>query len=113
MGRGDQQRGNDHQFEAAVYVSVSAGQLSQAANLGRMTIRQGEVVDVAELVCRHCHGTYLRVFDAPCAAKIDNSHLIGGKPNRERAKRLHQHDCFAHGCDTAVVVAAKQRAHTA
>ncbi|MFC6883505.1 hypothetical protein [Actinomadura yumaensis] len=109
MGRGDKPRGNDHEFRAAVWVDTSPGQLNQAANLGRMTVRNGDVVDVAELVCRHCQGSYQKVFDKPCAAKIDNSHLIGGKPNGERAKRLHQHDCLAAGCDTAVVVAAKQQ----
>jgi hypothetical protein len=99
----------DHQWQAAVNVQLTGPQAVQAAEREKVHFPRGAVASVVEVSCANCHKTWLQSWFMPCEAAIDNTHLTGG--HREtRAARKHNHDCFAYGCDTAKVVAARQQA---
>ncbi|GAB2858549.1 hypothetical protein GCM10022221_67560 [Actinocorallia aurea] len=100
----------DHEWLLAAQIPASHDLIQQANRTGSV-YTAGTFVEVTGVYCKHCRLEYSAAFDGPCDAPRDNTHLIGGRADGSRAKRKHRgHDCFALGCNTAEVVAARQQA---
>jgi len=48
---------------------------------------EGQKIDVLDTMCKWCRRAFEDVHGQACEAKIDNSHLIGGREDKSRAKR--------------------------
>lgn len=100
----------DHDWVIPALIHADRRMISQARQRNYITVSERTRIDVIDLYCCNCRRPYDEVRGTPCPSKTsDNGHLRGG-PLGERAKRKHRHDCFAEGCETAAVVAARQRA---
>lgn len=58
-----------------------------AAFRGSFRVKAETRIEALDVICGGCRRAYDDVADQPCAAKINNEHLIGGD-QRERAKRI-------------------------
>lgn len=99
----------EHVWVAASTVPVyDLTLIHQAVTRGHLHVVD-TFIDVSAVFCELCRLDYAAAFDTMCKAGVDNSHLIGGRVNKERAKRLHtNHNCFDEGCGTAEVIASQQ-----
>ncbi|QOV41189.1 hypothetical protein IM697_18255 [Streptomyces ferrugineus] len=70
----------------AAEVEVTPKIASVADYRGSFKATEGQRVDALEVYCKGCRRPYDEVKGDDCAAKIDNSHLIGGDKT-QRAKR--------------------------
>jgi hypothetical protein len=75
-----------HIWVVAAEIEVTAKIASVADYRGSFKSPEGQRVDALEVYCRGCRRPYDEVRGADCAAKIDNTHLIGGDQSK-RAKR--------------------------
>lgn len=100
----------DHDWVIPALIHADRRMISMARQRNYITVSEDTRIDVIDLYCGDCRRPYDEVAGTPCPFRTgDNGHLHGG-PIGERAKRKHRHDCIANGCDTAVAVAARQRA---
>lgn len=75
-----------HTWIVAAEVEVDL-KVAKHANLRQsFRAKDGQRIDALEVYCRGCRRPLEDVADEPCAAKIDNTHLIGGDQS-VRAKR--------------------------
>ncbi|MER7377226.1 hypothetical protein [Streptomyces lanatus] len=70
----------------AAEVEVTPKIASVADYRGSFKATEGQRVDALEVYCRGCRRPYDEVKGDDCAAKVDNTHLIGGDQTK-RAKR--------------------------
>lgn len=77
-----------HEWITAAEVAIDAKTARRAAFRGSFRTEEGMRIDALEVYCRRCRRPQDEVADQDCAAKIDNTHLIGGDPG-VRAKRIH------------------------
>ncbi|MFJ5121844.1 hypothetical protein [Kitasatospora sp. NPDC088548] len=77
----------DHEWVVAAELPVSADLAKYADFRGSFTAKVSQHVTALEVYCKGCKRPFEDVADEPCAAHIDNKHLIGGD-QRVRAKRL-------------------------
>ncbi|WAU79965.1 hypothetical protein O1Q96_09565 [Streptomyces sp. Qhu-G9] len=75
-----------HVWVVAAEVEVAPKIASVADYRGSFKAAAGLRVDALEVYCKGCRRPYDEVKGDDCAAKIDNTHLIGGDQTR-RAKR--------------------------
>lgn len=75
-----------HTWIGAATVALDPKTAKHADLRGSYRTKIEERVDVLEVYCKGCRRPYDDVADEPCAAKINNEHLIGGNPG-ERKKR--------------------------
>lgn len=75
-----------HNWIVAAEVAIDNATARRASFRGSFRAEGGMRIDALETYCRGCRRPLDEVRDEPCAAKIDNRHLIGGNPD-ERAKR--------------------------
>lgn len=75
-----------HEWIVAAEVRLDTRTARRAAFRQSYRTIGGERVDALDVYCRRCRRPLDEVADADCAAKVDNTHLIGGNPG-ERAKR--------------------------
>ncbi|MFD9190399.1 hypothetical protein ACFWCA_19475 [Streptomyces phaeochromogenes] len=75
-----------HVWVVAAEVEVTPKIASVADYRGSFKASAGLRVDALEVYCKGCRRPYDEVKGDDCAAKIDNTHLIGGDQTR-RAKR--------------------------
>lgn len=77
-----------HTWIVAAEVAIDNATAKRASFRGSFRTEGGMRVDALEVYCRGCRRPLDEVqVDSSCAAKIDNTHLIGGDPG-VRAKRL-------------------------
>ncbi|WP_328491293.1 hypothetical protein [Streptomyces zaomyceticus] len=81
-------KGNDlsHVWVVAAEVEVTPRVASIADFRGSFKAVEGQRIDALEVYCRGCRRPFDEVRGNDCAAKIDNTHLIGGDQT-QRAKR--------------------------
>jgi hypothetical protein len=75
-----------HVWVVAAEIEVIPKIASVADYHGSFKAAEGQRVDALEVYCRECRRPYDEVKGDDCAAKIDNTHLIGGDKS-VRAKR--------------------------
>lgn len=75
-----------HEWVIAAEVSVDTKTARRTALRGSYRSELGQRIDALETYCKRCRRPLDDVGDEDCAAKVDNTHLIGGNPG-ERAKR--------------------------
>lgn len=75
-----------HVWVAAAEVEVTPKIASIADCRGSFKAPEGMRIDALEVYCKGCRRPYDEVKGSDCAAKIDNTHLIGGDQSK-RAKR--------------------------
>ncbi|MEU1273516.1 hypothetical protein [Streptomyces sp. NPDC005799] len=75
-----------HVWVVAAEIEVTPKIASVADYRGSFKATEGQRVDALEVYCRGCRRPYDEVRGDDCAAKIDNTHLIGGDQTK-RAKR--------------------------
>lgn len=75
-----------HVWVAAAEVEVTPKIASIADYRGSFKASEGMRIDALEVYCKGCRRPYDEVKGSDCAAKIDNTHLIGGDQSK-RAKR--------------------------
>lgn len=75
-----------HVWVVAAEIEVTPKIASIADYRGSFKATEGQRVDALEVYCKGCRRPYDEVRGDDCAAKIDNTHLIGGDQSR-RAKR--------------------------
>ncbi|GHH22066.1 hypothetical protein GCM10018780_70150 [Streptomyces lanatus] len=75
-----------HIWVVAAEVEVTPKIASVADYRGSFKATEGQRVDALEVYCRGCRRPYDEVKGDDCAAKVDNTHLIGGDQTK-RAKR--------------------------
>lgn len=75
-----------HVWVVAAEVEVTPRVASIADFRGSFKAVEGQRVDALEVYCRGCRRPFDEVRGDDCAAKIDNTHLIGGDQT-QRAKR--------------------------
>jgi hypothetical protein len=76
-----------HTWVVAAEVAIDNATAKRASFRGSFRTEGGMRVDALEVYCRGCRRPLDEVgVDSQCAAKIDNTHLIGGDPG-VRAKR--------------------------
>ena len=75
-----------HIWVVAAEVEVTPKIASVADYRGSFKATEGQRVDALEVYCRGCRRPYDEVRGDDCAAKIDNTHLIGGDQTK-RARR--------------------------
>lgn len=98
----------DHVWVIPCLVVASQRMISQVRQRSYFTADPDSRFDALEIYCNLCRRPYEDVRGTPCAAKIDNTHLRGG-PVGTRVPRDHSdHNCVAHGCNTAEVMAARR-----
>lgn len=77
-----------HEWIVAAEVSIDTRTARRASFRGSFrTDEIGMRVEALEVYCRACRRPLDEIGDVPCAAQIDNTHLIGGDPG-VRAKRI-------------------------
>lgn len=78
-----------HAWVGSATVELDAKTAARAARYLSYRAPEGQKIDVLEVYCSGCRRNLLDVAKgAPCAAKVNNEHLIGGD-QRVRAKRKH------------------------
>ncbi|MER7951953.1 hypothetical protein ABTY59_31640 [Streptomyces sp. NPDC096079] len=75
-----------HVWVVAAEVEVTPRIASIADFRGSFKAAEGQRVEALEVYCRGCRRPYDEVRGNDCAAKVDNTHLIGGDQS-QRAKR--------------------------
>ncbi|MDI3102050.1 hypothetical protein QJ054_33990 [Streptomyces sp. AN-3] len=75
-----------HVWVVAAEIEVTPKIASVADYRGSFKTAEGQRVDALEVYCKGCRRPYDEVRGDDCAAKIDNTHLIGGDQTK-RAKR--------------------------
>jgi len=75
-----------HVWVVAAEIEVTPKIASVADYRGSFKAAEGQRVDALEVYCKGCRRPYDEVRGDDCAAKIDNTHLIGGDQT-QRAKR--------------------------
>ncbi|MER6616287.1 hypothetical protein [Streptomyces xantholiticus] len=75
-----------HVWVVAAEIEVTPKIASVADYRGSFKASEGQRVDALEVYCKGCRRPYDEVKGTDCAAKIDNTHLIGGDQTK-RAKR--------------------------
>ncbi|MFM9629843.1 MULTISPECIES: hypothetical protein [Streptomyces] len=75
-----------HVWVVAAEVEVTPKIASVADYRGSFKAAEGMRIDALEVYCKGCRRPYDEVKGTDCAAKIDNTHLIGGDQSK-RAKR--------------------------
>ena len=75
-----------HIWVVAAEIEVTPKIASVADYRGSFKTTEGQRVDALEVYCRGCRRPYDEVRGDDCAAKIDNTHLIGGDQTK-RARR--------------------------
>ncbi|MFZ3557193.1 hypothetical protein [Streptomyces sp. BH055] len=75
-----------HTWVVAAEIQVEPRIASIADFRGSFKTSEGQRVDALEVYCKGCRRPYDEVRGDDCAAKIDNTHLIGGDQT-QRAKR--------------------------
>ncbi|MGP4046832.1 hypothetical protein [Streptomyces sp. 2A115] len=75
-----------HVWVVAAEIEVTPKIASVADYRGSFKASEGQRVDALEVYCRGCRRPYDEVRGDDCAAKSDNTHLIGGDQSK-RAKR--------------------------
>lgn len=77
-----------HDWIGAATIALTEKEAKHADFRGSLRAKQDRRIDVLDVYCSGCRRAYVDVADQPCAAKINNEHLIGGD-QRERMKRKH------------------------
>ena len=75
-----------HDWIVAAEVPVDTKTAKHADLRQSFRAQEGMRIDALEVYCRRCRRPLDEVGDASCAAKVDNTHLIGGDQT-QRAKR--------------------------
>lgn len=75
-----------HTWVVAATVPIDHATARKASHRGSFRTEGGMRVEALEVYCSGCRRPLDEVRDDPCAAKEDNTHLIGGDPG-VRAKR--------------------------
>lgn len=75
-----------HEWIVAAEVALDTKTARRASFRGSFRAEEGHRIEALETYCRGCRRPMDEVGDEDCAAKIDNTHLIGGDPG-VRAKR--------------------------
>lgn len=75
-----------HVWVANAQVFIDAKTAKHADFRGSFRVKEATRIEALDVICSLCRRAYEDVADRPCAAKIDNQHLIGGD-QREREKR--------------------------
>ncbi|MFC9534451.1 hypothetical protein ACFT38_28490 [Streptomyces sp. NPDC056975] len=75
-----------HVWVVAAEVVVTPRIAKTADYRGSFKAAEGQRIDALEVYCRGCRRPYDEVTGQDCAAKVDNTHLIGGDQST-RAKR--------------------------
>jgi len=76
-----------HEWVVNAQLRITAKIAKNAAFRGSFRVPEQTRVEALDVICEKCRRDYHDVAaDDDCAAKIDNTHLIGGD-RRERAKR--------------------------
>ncbi|MGW0885902.1 hypothetical protein [Streptomyces sp. NPDC002671] len=75
-----------HVWVVAAKIEVTPKITSAVDYRGSFKATEGQRVDALEVYCKGCRRPYDEVKGDDCAAKIDNTHLIGGDQSK-RAKR--------------------------
>lgn len=75
-----------HVWVVAAEIEVTPKIASVADYRGSFKANEGQRVEALEVYCKGCRRPYDEVKGDDCAAKIDNTHLIGGDQT-QRAKR--------------------------
>ncbi|MFD5856060.1 hypothetical protein [Streptomyces chartreusis] len=75
-----------HIWVVAAEIEVTPKVASLADYRGSFRTAEGQRVDALEVYCKGCRRPYDEARGEDCAAKIDNTHLIGGDQTK-RAKR--------------------------
>ncbi|MEU2585321.1 hypothetical protein ABZ612_20635 [Streptomyces avermitilis] len=75
-----------HVWVVAAEIEVTPKIASVADYRGSFKAAEGQRVDALEVYCKGCRRPYDEVRGDDCAAKMDNTHLIGGDQTK-RAKR--------------------------
>lgn len=75
-----------HVWVAAAEVEVTPKIASIADYRGSFKASEGMRIDALEVYCKGCRRPFDEVRGSDCAARIDNTHLIGGDQSK-RAKR--------------------------
>ena len=75
-----------HDWLVNAQVYVDARTAKRADFRGSFRVKEETRIEALDVICGGCRRAYEDVADKPCAAKIDNRHLIGGD-QREREKR--------------------------
>lgn len=78
-----------HEWIAAAEIRLDTKTAKRASFRGSFRTEAGMRVDALDTYCRKCRRPLDEVGDQDCAAKIDNTHLIGGDQS-VRAKRIHR-----------------------
>lgn len=71
-----------HEWIVAANVHVDTKIASRAHRFGWFRADEGMRIEALEASCAACRRPFEKVRDEPCAALIDNSHLIGGEVTR-------------------------------
>lgn len=98
----------EHVFVIPCLVVANRRMISQVRQRSYFVPESGAKFSALEIYCQHCRRPYEDVRDSPCAAKIDNTHLRGGPIGTREPRDHSDHNCVAHGCNTAEVM--RQRA---
>ena len=75
-----------HQWIVAAMIRVDHKTAKHADFRGSFRVKEQQRIEALETYCEHCKRAFDEVADVPCAAKINNEHLIGGDQS-VRAKR--------------------------
>jgi hypothetical protein len=79
-----------HTWIVAAEVAIDNATAKRASFRGSFRTEGGMRVDALEVYCRGCRRPLDEVRDEPCAAKIDNTHLIGGDPGVRSKRIVHE-----------------------
>jgi hypothetical protein len=78
-----------HQWVIAAMIRVDHATAKAADFRGMYRVKESERVEALETYCEHCKRAFDEVADLPCAAKINNEHLIGGDQSVRAKRKVH------------------------
>lgn len=81
-----------HNWIGAATVALDDKTAKHAELRGSYRTKIHERVDILEVYCKGCRRPYDDVADEPCAAKVDNTHLIGGNPGERKKRKIVERD---------------------
>lgn len=90
-----------HQWVVAADIEISEKQAKYAVRRDNFYIDRPTRIDPLDALCVMCRRQYIEVADEPCAAYVDNKHLIGGRPDgsRNRTKAIEIDGCTPYRFD--------------
>lgn len=75
-----------HQWVIASIIDVNDKQAKYAARRDNFYTEEPARINVLDVRCDMCRKPYEQVADQPCAAYVDNKHLIGGRADGSRIR---------------------------